>query len=72
MTFLVIGLSAGIVAQILNFPMTYADYRRSASDRHKLREFYKDAATDFLLAELFFAAASLLLGFGMRKIFGAV
>ena len=70
--FIAIGFGAGIVAQIMNFPMTYGDYQKAAHDNIKRKEFYKDVAIDFLLTELFFTIIALLLGLGMQKALGTV
>lgn len=66
--FLVIGLGAGIVAQIMNFPITYGDYQRIAYDDIKRKKFYQELVIDFFLVETFFVAVSVLLGLGMKAL----
>lgn len=59
LSYIALGLAAGLVEQIASLPINYYEYRRIAHDDIKCRQFYKTAAIEFLIAELFFVGVAM-------------
>ena len=60
---LLVGVFAGIAAQLMYFAAIYEDYQQSRRDRIKLKQFYRDLIIDTVWIQVLFIGIILVMWF---------